>query len=122
MAAVLALGGDGVVLGTRLLATPECGSSIEEKDAVAAAGSDASETPATIRTRLYDDSSPLPWPQVCASRLRSDTRDAGCSYLSCNFTVFVYSQAILPGLQGLSGTCMPVKMGPSFVLVPDFQF
>ncbi|GAQ89055.1 nitronate monooxygenase [Klebsormidium nitens] len=69
IAAVLALGGDGVVLGTRLLATPECGSRAEEKEAVAAAGSDASETPATVRTRLYDDLSSLPWPQEVNGRL-----------------------------------------------------
>ncbi|KAK9843522.1 hypothetical protein WJX81_007061 [Elliptochloris bilobata] len=62
VAAVLALGADGAVLGTRLVATPES-TLVDAKKALYVRASDASEGGATLRTRVYDDLGPLPWPQ-----------------------------------------------------------
>ncbi|KAJ7436046.1 2-nitropropane dioxygenase [Mycena latifolia] len=50
IAALLTMGADGVVLGTRFLFTPECEYSPNKKDALVKAGLDA-----TVRTLAFDD-------------------------------------------------------------------
>ena len=71
IAAMLTLGADGIVLGTRLLATPEALFSQSQKDAIVA----ASSSNATVRTTLFDTMrGTLGWPDDVDGRaLINDT-------------------------------------------------
>jgi nitronate monooxygenase len=64
LAAVLLMGGDGVWLGTRFLATPEAGVEQWYKDAILAAGTDN-----TVRTLSYDLARNVPFPEGIAGRV-----------------------------------------------------
>lgn len=64
LAAVLLMGGDGVWMGTRFLATPEAGVDQWYKDAILAAGADN-----TVRTLSYDVARNIPFPDGIAGRV-----------------------------------------------------
>lgn len=63
LAAALALGADGAVVGTRFWATPEALVSPRAQDRAVAAGGDD-----TVRTRVYDVVRRLPWPAEYSAR------------------------------------------------------
>jgi nitronate monooxygenase len=63
IAAALMLGAEGVWLGTRFLATHECGVSDAYKTRVVAATGDD-----TILTRIFDIASGMPWPDGVSGR------------------------------------------------------
>lgn len=66
LAAALALGADGVLLGTRFLASEECAVAPLEKSAVLATGSDG-----TILTTVLDSFSGRDWPGAWSRAVRS---------------------------------------------------
>lgn len=71
VAAALAAGADGIVLGTRLLATPEADYAQPQKDAIVA----AKGANATMRTTVFDElRHTTDWPEGTDGRaLRNDT-------------------------------------------------
>lgn len=66
LAAALCLGAAGIVMGTRFLATPEAAARPIHKQAIVAAGLDA-----TLATTLYDRLWQTDWPGVTARALRN---------------------------------------------------
>lgn len=64
LAAALALGADGVLMGTRFWATQEADIHVAAKNRVVAADGDA-----TVRTRVYDIAKRKDWPQDYTGRL-----------------------------------------------------
>jgi nitronate monooxygenase len=64
LAAVLLMGGDGALMGTRFVASPESASGQWHKDAIVAAGADD-----TVRTLSYDLARNVPFPDGIAGRV-----------------------------------------------------
>ncbi|KAK9819613.1 hypothetical protein WJX72_000296 [[Myrmecia] bisecta] len=80
IAAAFMLGADGVVMGTRLTATPEATYREATRAALLAAPSEAAASPGTLRTRLYDVLSPHAWPEV---RSADTSTEHGGQPLTC---------------------------------------
>ena len=68
LAAVMALGAAGAVMGTRFAATRESMYSVEKKQRYLAA-----KAADTHRTRIYDDLGSIPWPTGIDGRTISNT-------------------------------------------------
>jgi nitronate monooxygenase len=66
MAAVLAAGADGVMLGTAFLATPECVEALESHKRIIV----ESDGQDTVHTQIYDFMSGAPWPSGIGGRVR----------------------------------------------------
>ncbi|KAK9815610.1 hypothetical protein WJX72_006766 [[Myrmecia] bisecta] len=73
IAAALALGATGVVVGTRLVATPESTYHDKYKELYVQAASDAHAQPSTLRTTVYDEIDGRPWPKGVDGRYIRNT-------------------------------------------------